>query len=270
MSSKKSTIIDRLKKSQLTDLLSKGTRLDGRGFLEHRPIVIETGVIDKANGSARVNLGNTQVIAGVKVQVDEPFPDVPEKGLLIVNNEVLPLSSVSAEPGPPNENAIELARVVDRGIRESEMIDLKKLVLIPGKKVLAIFVDVNILNSDGNLFDAASYAVVSSLATSKIEKLNITQDLTIEKTGEFIPLPINTIPISITMARIGESIVVDPGYEEENIMDVRVTYTINDQDFFCAAQKGEPDTLTLDQVKKTTEIALNKTKEIRDIIKRSI
>ena len=41
----------------------------------------------------------------------------------------MPLADPTAEPGPPGEDVIELARVVDRGIRESGMVDLKQLVL---------------------------------------------------------------------------------------------------------------------------------------------
>ena len=85
-------------------------------------------MIEKANGSAMVTLGNTQVLAGVKIDKGTPFPDTPDKGLLIVGAEVLPMAAAYLEAGPPDESAIELARVVDRGVRESEMIDVSSLV----------------------------------------------------------------------------------------------------------------------------------------------
>src|SRR5439155_251042 len=154
----------------MVELLAKGKRVDGRSQDEMRALKIETRLIEKANGSAKVSLGNTQVIAGVKVATGTPFADTPDKGVLMVNAEVLPLSSAYAEAGPPDENAIELARVVDRGVRESEMVDLAKLVLIAAKSVYTVFVDVNILNVDGNVFDATSDAVVSALRTAKSRK----------------------------------------------------------------------------------------------------
>ena len=85
-----------------------------------------------------------------------------------------------------------------------------------------------------------------------------------------IPLTINTVPVSITLARLGDFLIVDPNSEEESIMDARMTYTINDKDCFCAGQKGQPGTLTIDQVKKAAEIAKNKAREIREIIRRCI
>jgi len=261
-----STIVEHLKRIQMIELLAKGKRLDGRGLIDYRELKIEVGLIKKANGSAMVKLGNTQVIAGIKVEVDEPFSDMPDKGLFICNAEVLPTASAYAEPGPPDEDAIELARVVDRGIRESEMIALDKLVLISGKKVYAVFADVSVLNTDGNLFDATSYAVVSALLTTRIPKYEVKDDRLV-KTEDTIPLPINTIPVSVTMARIGDNIIVDPTSEEEMCMDARVTISTDDQGRICAMQKGNPGTFTLEQLNNAVSIAIDKGNEIRALIK---
>jgi len=201
---KKIFVVEQLRRAQMNEVLGRGMRIDGRGFSDMRELTITTNVIEKAEGSARVKLGNTELIAGVKVNLGTPFPDTPDKGLLIVSAEVLPLASPYAEPGPPDESTIELARVADRGIRESGMIDVSKLVLVEGKHVYAVFVDVSILNVDGNLFDATSYAVVSSLMTAKIPKYVLDEKGLPSKTDETVPLPIQTVPVSITMARIGD------------------------------------------------------------------
>ncbi|MEM4275714.1 MAG: exosome complex protein Rrp42 [Candidatus Nitrosocaldaceae archaeon] len=266
MSRRSSIVIEHLRQEQMEALLKVGKRLDGRGLTDYRELKIETGLIKKAEGSALVSLGNTQVIAGVKIEVDKPFPDMPDKGLLICNAEVLPLASAYAEPGPPDEAAIELARVVDRGIRESEMIDLSKLVIKENEKVYAVFIDVSILNTDGNLFDATSYAVVSALLTTKIPKYEIINNELI-KTNEFINMPINTIPISVTMAKINNSIVVDPTNEEEMCMDARVTMTVDEANRVCAVQKGERGTLSIEQIKEIINLAIYKSVDIREKIK---
>ncbi|GIU70968.1 MAG: RNA-binding protein [Candidatus Nitrosocaldaceae archaeon] len=266
MNRKSSIILEHLRKEQMDELLKIERRLDGRSLSDYRELKIETDLIKKAEGSALVSLGNTQVIAGVKVEIDRPFPDMPDKGLLICNAEVLPLASAYAEPGPPDENAIELARVVDRGIRESEMINLKELVIKPGEKVYAVFVDVSVLNVDGNLFDATSYAVVSALLTSKIPKYELEGD-EIVKRDEYMPLPVNTIPISITMARIGDAIIVDPTAEEESCMDARTTMTVDNEHNVCAVQKGGSGTFSPEQVKYMVDLAINKSEDIREIIK---
>ena len=263
---KKNYVVETIRKAEMTEVLAKGKRLDGRALDEHRPLKIQTGIIQKANGSALVTLGNTEVIAGVKVATGTPFPDTPDKGLLVVNAEILPLASAYAEAGPPSEDAIELARVVDRGVRESEMVDMTKLCLIPGKTVISVFVDVNIMNVDGNLFDATSYAVVSALRTAEMKKYKV-KDEKIEDTGDLVPVPVERIPVSVTMARIGDSLVVDPDSEEEAAMDMRITITTDDEGNVCASQKGEASTITPAQVLQAADTSIKVGKEIRKQIK---
>jgi exosome complex component RRP42 len=266
MSMKKNYVVETIRKAQMVQLLAEGKRLDERALDQPRQLKIETGIIQKANGSARVTLGNTQVIAGVKIATGTPFPDTPDKGLLVVNAEILPLSSPYAEAGPPSEDAIELARVVDRGIRESEMVDLTKLCLVPGKSVVTIFVDCNVMNIDGNLFDATSYAVVSALRTAKMKKYKV-KDEKVEATEEWIPVPVERTPVSVTLARIGERLVVDPNNEEEAAMDMRITITTDDDGNICASQKGEASTITPAQVLEAADLSIKVGKDIRTQIK---
>jgi exosome complex component RRP42 len=83
------------------------------------------------------------------------------------------------------------------------MIDLEKLVLVPGKVVYTVFVDCSIVNTDGNLFDATSYAVVAALLSAKLPVLRMEGEKVVD-TGETRDMPITTIPISITAVRIGD------------------------------------------------------------------
>ncbi|MEM3615429.1 MAG: RNA-binding protein, partial [Candidatus Methanomethylicia archaeon] len=120
--------------------LSKGVRTDNRGLFDYRPIKFEFNVISKANGSASVRIGDTYVLVGVKAEIGKPFPDTPNEGVLIVNSEFVPLASPQFEAGPPDENSIELARVIDRGLRHGNAIDLKDLCIIPNEKVWILWV----------------------------------------------------------------------------------------------------------------------------------
>jgi exosome complex component RRP42 len=263
---KKNFVVETIRRAQMEELLGKGRRMDGRAPDEHRPLKIQTGVIQKANGSALVSLGNTQILAGVKVATGVPFPDTPDKGLLVVNAEILPMSSPYAEPGPPSEEAIELARVVDRGIRESEMVDLTNLCLVKGKSVYTVFVDVNVMNVDGNLFDATSYAVVAALRTAKMKKY-VVEGETPKVTEEVIPVPVEKIPVSVTMARIGDALVVDPSSEEEAAMDMRVTITTDDEGHICASQKGEANTISPEMVMLAADTSIRVGADLRAKIK---
>jgi exosome complex component RRP42 len=257
-----SEIIAKIKQKQIADLISQGMRADGRKLTDYRKIAIQLEPIEKAEGSALVSLGNTKVMTGVKIEVGDPFPDTPNEGVLTVNAELLPLASPTFEPGPPDERSVELARVVDRGIRESKAIDVGKLCLIPGKKVFVIFADVYILDYDGNLFDASSIATLSALLKTRIPEYEV-RDGEVYLRETKAPLPMRSRPVSVTMAKIGGKLVVDPSLDEEQVMDARVTMAIDENGNLCAIQKGGTGTFTRADVVSAMKIAVAKSEEIR-------
>ena len=62
--------------------------------------------------------------------IGEPYPDHEDEGTMVTTMELLPLSSDEFDYGPPKIDAIEIARIVDRGIRESELIEIDKLCIV--------------------------------------------------------------------------------------------------------------------------------------------
>ena len=263
------SIIDNLKRTKILDLLKEEKRIDGRALDESRSLHIDTEVIPHANGSARVRLGDTEVVAGIKIQPDRPFPDMGDKGIFICTAEILPLAHPSAETGPPQPPVIELARVVDRGIRESGMIDLSQMVLQQNKSVIGLFADNVVTDHDGNLFDACSYASVAAIITSKIPKWEMKDDQPVLVEGETSDTPITTIPVSITMGRIGDSIIVDPNLDEWGCLDARITITTNTDGNIVALQKGGSSGFTFEQLIKCSELSASVGAKIREIIKQS-
>ncbi len=143
-------VISELMREHIVKLVASGKRVDGRAPEEIRPLKIQKNYIRTAEGSARVKLGNTDVLVGVKISTGEPYPDTPTSGVLTTSAELVPMASPSFESGPPSPAAVELARVVDRGIRETKTVDMEKLVITPGEKVWVVFIDIHALDYDGN------------------------------------------------------------------------------------------------------------------------
>ncbi len=251
-----------LNRAYLLDLASKGARIDGRSLSDYRPISIEFGIAGKADGSAGVKIGNTYVMVGVKAEIGMPFPDTPDEGVLMVNAEFVPLASPSFEPGPPDENAIELARVVDRGIRKSEALDLKELCIIPGKKVWMIWVDIYVLDYNGNLMDASALAALAALMNTSIPVAKVEGDEVII-TEERKPLQLRDYPIAVTIGKIGDSLIVDPSLEEESVLDCRLTIFTTRDGNTCALQKSFSGVFTPEEILKAVDLAIGKGKELR-------
>lgn len=255
-------IIPRLKRKKIRETLASGKRTDGRGFEDHREIVIRTNVLEKAEGSAEVHLGNTRVLVGIKIGAGNPFEDTPDEGVLVCNSEFVPLASPAFEPGPPRESSIELARVVDRGLRSAEVVDFSKLCIIPGKKVYVVFVDIYILNHAGNLIDASAIAAISALK-STMKPVYKVEDGEAVLTDKKEPLDVRMTPVAVTMVKLGESLIVDPSADEEEVMDARLTVTVDDDGNICTLQKSGSEGLTLDEIKKAINFAVEKAPEIR-------
>jgi exosome complex component RRP42 len=252
----------KLEQKTIYDMILKGKRIDDRGPFDYRPLTLMLGTVEKANGSAQVFLGKTRVLAGVKIQTGTPFEDTPNEGILTVNAEFTPLAFSTFETGPPDENSIELARVVDRGIRESKAIDLQKLCIEPGKKVFVVFVDIYILDHDGNLIDAAGMAALGALVNAKMQEYEL-------KGGEIrykeskVALPMLNYPVPITTVKVGNSLIADPCLQEEEVMSCRLTVTTGKNDDVCAMQKGGLGTFTPEEIKQVVSSAIQKSRDLR-------
>ena len=250
-------VLSEIRKDYLYNLVLKGERADGRTFDQYREISIEKDVVRKAEGSALVKLGQSQVLVGVKMQPGEPFPDTPNRGVIITNAELVPLASPTFEPGPPSEVGIELARVVDRGVRESKAVDLEALCIVPGKQVWIIFIDVHILDDCGNILDASSLGAIAALLTTRVPASKF--DL-----GEDYPLPIRDIPIATTAIEFGDVLMFDPDVDEESIANTKLTVISTAKGEICGMQKSGRGTLKPEQIYRIVDIACEKAKEIRE------
>jgi exosome complex component RRP42 len=258
-------MIDYETKKHIMECLDKSVRYDNRKKDQFREIIIRKGIIATAEGSAHVKCGNTEVIAGVKMSIEKPFPDTPDDGLLMVGAELLPLSNPKYEGGPPDATAIELARLIDRGIRESKAIDNKKLCIKSGEKAWTINVDICPINDNGNLIDVGAMAAVAAIMDAHFPKYeNDKIDFRV-KSNENIPF--NKMPVTITIIKIGDSLIVDPTELEEKSLDARLTLTVMDDDSLCAMQKGGEGTLTIEDVSKMIDLAILKAGEIRKLLK---
>ena len=221
----------------IKEMAEKSVRADGRKEMERRHLVIKNGIINHSDGSAYVELGGTKVLAGVKVLPGEPFPDRADEGGLIVNFEASELAS--NYPSDRIIYSVEVGRVTDRGIRESHLIDMKKLVIEVGKKVLFVYIDMFALNNDGNLLDAANIAALSALLNVKYKA---------EGSEEKISLPINheKLSISHSFAKVGNVILYDPNLAEENVEDARLSIAVSDG--VNSMQKGRSGFFTPEEV----------------------
>ncbi|MGC8547538.1 MAG: exosome complex protein Rrp42 [Candidatus Micrarchaeia archaeon] len=254
-----------ISKEYMSELLNRKERIDKRSFMDYRNISIKTNVIPHAEGSASVYLGDTYVLAGVKLDVGEPMQDKPDEGTLTTSAELLPMASAEYEEGPPSPEAVEFARVVDRGIRAAELIDMPAL-FIEENKVWNVYVDIYVLNYDGNLFDAGTLASVAALLSCRMPKL---EGKEIIREGALPRLKTKGLVTSCTFAKIGESILLDPSGTEESFMNARFTVA-NDENYIRAMQKGLSGYFTRQEIERLIDTSFEKSKTLRKIVEEAV
>jgi len=240
--------------------LKNGKRFDGRKPDEYREIKIETGISKNAEGSAKVTLGKTEVMVGIKIDVGTPYPDSPDKGVMSTSAEFLPMASPDFESGRPGEVEVELGRVVDRAIREGNCIDFEKLCIEEGEKVFMVYVDILVTNHDGNLIDAAGIAAMAALKEAKLPKLDENNNIIYgEHSGK---LPLKNTVLSITVRPLDDKLYVDCTEYEEASLETRLTVGVTKDGKITSLQKGGEDPFTKEQTIEMLEFAKKKALEI--------
>ncbi|MFA6048599.1 MAG: exosome complex protein Rrp42 [Candidatus Micrarchaeia archaeon] len=252
-------ILDEVKEEYVRDLLAKGERTDGRGLYDYRPIAVEKNVIPNAEGSAMAHIGGSKVLAGLKFDLLEPFKDRPDEGVVMVNAEFSPIAHPNFEAGPPRPESIELARVVDRGIRSAETVDVKKLAFEKGEKVLGIFIDLYILDHSGNLIDAAALASMAALRSTRVPKVEDGVILREEIVGK---LELSKDVVATSVEKIGGKLVVDATDEEEVASEGRLSIATCGPDTMCAGQKSGRAGFSKDEIMQAVDLAFEKRNEL--------
>lgn len=262
-------LLPRLQIDSLRKAIKRGERLDGRGPLDYRPISVVLNPLDKADGSALIRLGETQVMAGIKLELGEPFEDRPNEGVLQVHAEFVPLASPSFEPGPPDENAIEVARVVDRTLREPRVIKLEELAIEPGRLVWVVYDDIYLLDHFGNIMDASMLASMLALSVAGVP--NISRDeagvYKIDRQNKARQLPINLLATSITLGVVDDVVIVDPSLDEEAVVETFITIGVDEKERIVGMQKRGGD-IPLSLLDSVVDIAVKKGAEIIGYMKK--
>jgi exosome complex component RRP42 len=244
--------------------IREGKRLDGRAFDEYRKISVESDISKNAEASCRVKIGATEVICGAKCLPDKPYSDTPDEGSITIGVEYLPVAAPDFEVGQPPAEAVEMARVVDRGIREAKAIDFSKLVIKEGELVWNVYVDIYTLNHAGNFLDTSAIAAIKTLSETRFPKLDA-QNHPIK--GEYAKkMELSRLPLETTFYKVADKILVDPTRAEEKASSGRFTVAVSEDDYMSAFQKGGLGGFSRSEIDSCVELAFKKTKELRKIV----
>lgn len=257
-------VVSAIERDYILSNLKKDKRIDGRDLWEYRDINIDVDMVESAEGSADVTLGETRIISGLKYEVGAPFPDTPNDGVCTVMAELLPLASPLFERGPPNEQSIELARVVDRGIRHADCVQTKKLCIREKEAVYILFLDMYVLNYGGNMIDCGGIGCLTSLIASHIPEGTFNDENELIWTGKYLNGKdiVNELPFVITYGKIDDVIFMDPCLTEELLSDGRISISVTEKNV-TSIQKSGSATFSIEEVKMLAEKSMEMGKKLR-------
>lgn len=220
-------------------------RIDGRALDSLRPVSMQVGFLDHAEGSVLITVGKTRVLCAVSVEDRQPpFLRGTTQGWVTAEYSMLPRSthtrsqreSVSGRIGGRTH---EIQRLIGRSLRA--VVDLKAL----GERTFAI--DCDVIQADGGTRTAS----ITGAYVALLQAMNKLVDA-----GTYPSLPILT-PVAATSVGIVDGVpMLDLCYEEDSTAEVDFNVVITGEGKYVEVQgTAEHGTFDRAQMNQLLELA---------------
>ena len=220
-------------KTELID--SKGLRADGRKLDQLRPIKLEVGILDKADGSAYIEQGKNKILVAV-YGPREAHPKhiaLPDRAVIRCRYHMAPFSVDERKNPAPSRREHELSKVIRESLEPVVLTDLYP------RTVIDLFVE--ILQSDGGSRCAGITGASLALADAGI--------------------PMRELVAACAIGKIEGKLALDLSDSEDKLgeADLPVAYVPNANMVTLLQMDGE---LTIEEFNKGLEMALEACKTI--------
>jgi ribonuclease PH len=198
------------------------TRIDGRSNDQLRPVTIETGVQEYAEGSVMISTGDTRVLCAVSVENRvPPFLRGQGKGWITAEYAMLPRATLtrSNRESRTRGRTHEIQRLIGRSLRA--IVDMKKL----GEVTLTI--DCDVIQADGGTRTASITGAYVALHQA-LEGL--------QKDGKFDELPLKAAVAATSVGLVEGVPMLDLCYTEDYQAQADVNIVMTDAGEFVEVQ----------------------------------
>lgn len=163
-------------------LIIDGRRRDGRAPEELRPLKIVAGVLERADGSAYVELGNNKVFAAVygPREMHPRHAAEPDTGVLRCRYSMAPFSVEERKKPGPDRRSIEISKVIREALQPALFLDLYP------RSVIDVFIEV--LQADAGTRTAGINAASVALANAGIPMRDLVASVAVGKVDGVIVL----------------------------------------------------------------------------------
>jgi len=221
------------------------TRPDGRANDELRPLRIEAGYQDFAEGSALIEIGKTRVICAASIEERVPnFLRGEGRGWITAEYSMLPRSTLTRTPrdrggGPASGRAMEIQRLIGRSLRS--VADLAKI----GERTVTL--DCDVLQADGGTRTAAITGAYVALYQAL---------LGLVRRGVLHSVPLRGVVAATSVGLVDEEVRLDLSYEEDFRAHVDFNVVMSDKGEFIELQgTGEESPFSKETMQRMLDVA---------------
>eukprot|EP00939_MAST-03C_sp_MAST-3C-sp1_P002743 g2743.t1 len=191
-------------------------------------------------------MGGIDIVVGVKVGIEKPERERPEEGRVVTNVRFAQKSS--RDEYESAEHAYLLKSIVDTALGgesgDKEKNTRRFLSIVPGKFCWVLYVDVVVFGPTQRMTpDATVLATLAALKDTRRPRLEISKagdNVSVDSGAEYQSLPrhfLEALPVCVTLARLGDSFVVDATRNELACSDMHITVAVNGRGDVCGVDK---------------------------------
>jgi exosome complex component RRP41 len=224
-------------------LTEEGLRLDGRKVDQHRPIKIEAGVLNRADGSAYIEWGDNKILAAVygPREVHPKHLQEPSKAIVQCRYNMASFSVSERKRPGPDRRSTEISKIISEAFTN--------VILVEEFPRTTVDVFIEVLQADAGTRCAGINAASVALADAGI----IMKDLI----------------SSCAVGKAGDALVLDPSKEEDNHGQADMPFAMNPRtgDIVLLQMDGH---LTFEEFQNCLEMAKETCKEVYEIQKEAL
>jgi len=224
--------------SDIKLLTKDGRRLDGRTNEELRPIKIETGVLNRADGSAYIEWGGNKILVAV-YGPREAYPKHTQninKAIVKARYNMAAFSVDERKRPGPDRRSIEISKVISEALDQAIMVEQ-----FPRTQI-DVFIEV--LQADAGTRIAGLTAATVAVASAGI--------------------PMKDFVVGCTAGKVEGKVVLDLSKEEDNFGQADLPMAVLSKSGKVVLLQMDGD-LSVEEFDQATEMILTATKRINEI-----
>ncbi|XP_064545250.1 exosome complex component RRP45 [Drosophila montana] len=259
-------------RSFIQGAVKQNTRFDGRKSNEFRDVKLTFGA---EWGTVAVSIGETKVLAQVSCDIGTPSSARANEGTLFLNVDIKGVAFLDEAQATHDQRFLTLNSLLERTFKSSRCLDLESLCIAVEQSVWCVRVDINVLNHDGNLYDASTIAALSALMHFRRPEVSYVEEeirTFSERERELLPLLFLHYPVSVTYCvyKSSSQPLVDPTLLEENAADSVIVLSFNSYQELCTLNAGGTAPTNVRTIMQCARSAASRSKALVQFVRKAL